>query len=64
MRISLDRAITKTFDHNEFLNIFKNFNITAKEQDIIEFVASHDESSHVLQELDEANRSFVKNTKQ
>ena len=65
MRISLDKAITKTVDHNEFLNIFLNFNITATEQDIDEFLAIDNESSHVFQEeiIDEANCLFVKTTK-
>ena len=50
LRISLDSAVTKTFDNNEFLNIFNNFNITATELDIIEFVAIHDESSNFFQD--------------
>ena len=57
MRISLDSGVTETFDNNEFLKLFKNFNITATEQDVNEFVAIDDECSHLFQEeiLEEAN---------
>ena len=48
MRISLDSGVTETFDNNEFLKLFKNFNITATELDVNEFVAIDDECSHVL----------------
>ena len=46
-----------TVENNEFLKRFKNLNITATQQDIVEFVALDNESSHVLQEdiLEEAN---------
>ena len=60
LRISLDNAVTETFDNDKFLKLFKNINITATEQDIDEFVTIDDESSHVFQEeiLEEANRFF------
>ena len=48
MRTSLDRAETKNLDNNDFLNLFKNFNITAPEQDIDDFVFNVNESSHVF----------------
>ena len=32
--ISLDSIVTETFDNNECLNLFKNFNITATQRDI------------------------------
>ena len=65
LRISLDSAVTLTQDNNKFLKFFKSFNITATEQDINEFVAIDDESSHWSQEeiLEEAN-FFLKNGKQ
>ena len=44
-RISLYSAITETFDNNEFLKLFRNFNIVATGQDINKFVATDDESS-------------------
>ena len=50
MRISLDSTVTETFDNNEFLNLFNNFNITATQQDIDEFVDIDDERSHVFEE--------------
>ena len=34
LRVSLDSAVTETFDNNEFLKLFDDFNITASEQDI------------------------------
>ena len=48
-----------------FGNFLKNINITAREQDIDEFVAIDDENSHVFQEeiLEEANSFFLKNRK-
>ena len=57
MGTSLDCAVTETFDNNEFLKPFKNFNITATEQNINECVAIDDENSHLFQEeiLEEAN---------
>ena len=30
LRISLDSAVTETFDNNKLLKLFQNFNITAK----------------------------------
>ena len=39
-----------TFDNNNVLKLFKNFNIKATEQDSVEFVTIDDESSHVFQE--------------
>ena len=47
MRISLDSAVIETFDNNK---LFMNFNITATGQDINEFVAINDETSHLFQE--------------
>ena len=52
MRISLNSAVTETFDNNKLLKLFKNFNITATEQDINEFVAIDDESSYFFQRSD------------
>ena len=46
LKISLDSAVTEIFDNNEFLNRFKQFNVTATEQDINEFVDINDESSN------------------
>ena len=46
----LDNVVTETFDNNEFIKLFKNFNITATEQGIDEFVIIDDESRHVFQE--------------
>ena len=59
-RISLYSAITETFDNNEFLKLFWNFNIEATERDINEFVAIDDKSSHLFKEeiLEEANLLF------
>ena len=34
LRISLDSAVTKTFDNNKILKLFKNFNVKATERDI------------------------------
>ena len=48
MRICFYSSATETFDNNEFWKLFKNFNITATEQDIDEFVAINDESSHMF----------------
>ena len=48
MGTSLDCAVTETFDNNEISKLFKNFSITATKQDIVEFVAIDDESSHVF----------------
>ena len=58
MRISLHSAVTEPFDNNDFLKLFKKFNITATEQDMDEFVDIEDES-HVFQEdtLETANFS-------
>ena len=49
--------LSETFDNNKYLKIFKNFDITATEQDIDEFVAIDDGTSHVFQDeiLGEAN---------
>ena len=33
--ISLDSAITETFNNNELFKLFKNFNITATKQDFL-----------------------------
>ena len=64
MIISLNSAVTEIFDNNEFIKLFKNFNITAAEQDIDKFVAIDDKSSHVFQKevLEEANLFFLKNS--
>ena len=58
LRISLDSTVTDTFDNNKLLKHFNNFNITAIEKNINEFVAIDEESSHLFQEeiLEEANR--------
>ena len=67
LRISLDIVVTETFDNNEFLNIFKNFNTTVTEQGINEFVAIDDESSCLYQvEILEEVKSFfsLKKSKQ
>ena len=60
MTISLYNAVTETFHNNKLLKLFKNFNITATEQDFDEFVVIDDESSHVFQEEIKAyeNRCF------
>ena len=60
MRISLDSAVPEIFDNKDFLKLFKNFNITATEQDTNEFVAIDDESSHLFQGeiLEEVNFFF------
>ena len=50
MRISLDSAVTQTFDNNKLLKLFRNFNITETEQDINEFVAIDEQSSHLFQD--------------
>ena len=66
LRISLDSSVTETFDNNEFLKLFKNFNITTTEQGVNEFAAIDDESSHLFQEeiLEEVKLFFQKNNKQ
>ena len=63
LTISLDGAVTETFDNKNFLKLYKNFNITATEQDVDEFIVIDDESSHVFQVviLEEANL-FLKNS--
>ena len=48
LRISLNSAVTETFDNNKLLKLFKNFNITATEQDIYEFVANDNKSTHAF----------------
>ena len=60
LRISSDSAATETFDNNEYLKLFKNFNITATEQVIDEFVVIDDGSSHMFQDeiLEEASLFF------
>ena len=60
MRICFYSSATETFDNNEFWKLFKNFNITATEQDIDEFVAIDNETTHVFQEeiLEETNLFF------
>ena len=60
LRITLDSVVTENFDNNEFLKLFKNFNITDTQQDIDKFVANVDESCHVFQEeiLAEPNHVF------
>ena len=57
LTISLDSVVTETFHNNKFLKLFKNFNTTATKQDIDEFVAIGDESSHVFRTelLEKAN---------
>ena len=50
MRINLDSAGTYTFDNNKLLKHFKNFNITATEEDINEFVAIFKENSNLFQD--------------
>ena len=66
LRISLNSAITETFDNKEFLKLFKNFNITATDHNNNELKSIDDESSNLFQEeiLEEANRIFLKNSKQ
>ena len=59
MRISLDSVVTETSDKNKCLKRFKNFNITATEQDINEFVAIDNESSHMFQEKILEKAKFV-----
>ena len=56
-------VVTQTVENNKFLKCYKNFNITATEQDIDEFVAIDNESTHVFQKeiLEEANL-FLKNS--
>ena len=49
--------IIETVEHNKFLKHFKNFNITAIEQDIDEFVDIDNERSHEG-ELKESNILF------
>ena len=34
LTISLDSAVTETFDNNKILKLFKNFNVKATERDI------------------------------
>ena len=60
LRISLDSAVSKTFDNNKLLKLFKNFNITATEQGNNEFdqeTAIDEQSSHLFREeiLEKAN---------
>ena len=61
----MSHIVTKTVENNEFLKRFKYVNIKVTEQDIDEFVAIDDKSSHVFQEdiLEEVNL-FMKNSKQ
>ena len=58
----LDNAVTETFDNNEFLKMFKNFNITAIYHDMDESLAIDYERSHVVQEniLVEGNQVLMK----
>ena len=60
--ISLDSAITETFNNNELFKLFKNFNITATKQDINECVAIVDEYSHLFQKeiLEVGNLFFLR----
>ena len=62
--ISLNSAVTETFDYNKLLKVFKNLNITAKKQDNIEFIAIEDEISHGFQEERRSKPYFLKNSKQ
>ena len=48
MRTNLDSAVTQISDTNIFLKLFKNFNITATEKNIHEFVAIDDESNKAI----------------
>ena len=47
--IRMPHVVTETVENNEYFKRFKNFNITATEQDINKFVAIDDESSHLFQ---------------
>ena len=66
INLSIDRAVTKTLDNIEFLNIFKNFHFTATfyifhyKKDLAELVANDIESSNVFQKeiLEETNRFY------
>ena len=53
----IPHVVTDTDENNDFLNSFNNLNITATEQDIDEFVAIGNESTHVFQKeiLQKAN---------
>ena len=46
----MPHVVTDTVENIEFFKHFKNFNFTATNQDIDEFVAIDDETSHVFQE--------------
>ena len=41
--------VTETVENNKLLKRFKNFYITATEQDIDEFIAIDNENTHVFQ---------------
>ena len=65
IEISLDRAVTESSDNDEFMKLFKNFSITATEQDINEFVAIDDKTSNLNhEEILEEQTFFLKNNKQ
>ena len=61
----MPHVITETVENNELLKRFINLNITATEQDINEFGAIDNESSHGFQEeiLEEASFFFVESSK-
>ena len=57
---ALPHVVTETVENNEIFKCFKNFNITATEQDIDELVTIDNESPHVFHEeiLKESNFFF------
>ena len=48
MVFGMPNVLTETVEKNKFLKRFKNLNITATKQDIDEFVAIDNESTHVF----------------
>ena len=50
MRITLDSAVSDTFDNNELLKHFNSFNITPTQQNTNEIVAIVPETRHLIQE--------------
>ena len=56
----MSHVATETVENNEILKHFKNLNFTATKQDIDEFIAIDNESTHVFQEeiLEEVNLFF------